>query len=85
MLLRNEKTKELLMVYRRKKIQHKIKFLRSREHPRVLLCYATPTFLLFHYSLFLKFVNNFEMLCQDNKFVLKVEFTLYIRIFDAHR
>ena len=65
------------MVYRRnKKIQHTIKFLSSRENPRVLLCCAAPTFMLFHYSLFLKFVNNFEISSQDNEFTLKVEFTL---------
>ena len=40
------------------------------------LCCAAPTFMLFHYSLFLKFVNNFEISCQDNEFALKVEFTL---------
>ena len=59
-----KKTKELLTVYS------------SREHPRVHLCCADPTFMLFHYSLFLKFVNNFEISCQDNEFALKVEFTL---------
>ena len=31
------------------------------EHPTVLLCCAAPTFMLFHYSLFLKFVNNFQI------------------------
>ena len=58
-----------------------IKFLSSREHPRVHLCCAAPTFMLFHYSLFLKFVNNFEISCQDNVFTLKVEFTLKIQYF----
>ena len=65
-----KKTKELLIV------QHTIKCLSSREHPRVHLCYAALTFMLFHYSLFLKFVNNFEIPCQDNEFTLEVEFTL---------
>ena len=59
-----------------KKVQHMIKSLSSREHPRVHLCCPAPTFMLFHYSLFLKFVNNFEISCQDNEFTLKVEFTL---------
>ena len=40
------------------------------------LCCAAATFMLFHYSLFLKFVNNFDISCQDNEFILKVEFTL---------
>ena len=57
-------------------IYEQIKFLISREHPRVLLCCAAPTFMLFHRSLFLKFVSNFEISCQDNEFTLKVEFTL---------
>ena len=48
----------------------KFKFLSSREHPRVHLCCAAPTFMLFHYSLFFKFVNNFEISCQDNGFTL---------------
>ena len=56
-----------------KKVQQ---FLSSREHPRLYLCCAAPAFMLFHYSLFLKFVNNFEIPCQDNEFTLKVEFTL---------
>ena len=64
------------MVYRRKKSQHTIKFLSSMEHPSVLLWCAAPTFMLFHCYLFLKFVNNFEISCQDNEFALKVEFTL---------
>ena len=71
-----KKTKELLKVY---------KFLSSREHPRVLLSCAAPTFMLFHYSLFLKFANNFEISCQDNEFALKVEFTLQISTFDKRR
>ena len=53
-----------------------IKFLSPREHPRVHLCCAAPTFMLFHYSLFLEFVNNFEISYQDNEFTLKVEFAL---------
>ena len=57
-------------------IYEQIKFLISREHPRVLLICAAPTFMLFHRSLFLKFVSNFEISCQDNEFTLKVEFTL---------
>ena len=31
--------------------------------------------MLFHYFLLLKFVNNFEISCQDNEFILKVELT----------
>ena len=58
------------------KIQHTIKFLSSRERPRVLLRCAAPAFLLFHYSLFLKCVNNFEISCQDDEFTIKVEFAL---------
>ena len=53
-----------------------IKFLSSREYPRVHLCRAAPTFMLFHYSSFFKFVNDFEISCQLNEFTLKVEFTL---------
>ena len=44
-----------------KKNQQKIKFLSSRKHPRLLLCCAAPTFMLFHYSLFLKFVKYLEI------------------------
>ena len=44
-----------------KKFQHTIKFLSSREHPTVHLCCPAPTFMLFHCSLFLKFVNNFHL------------------------
>ena len=58
-----------------------MKFLSSREHPGVLLCCAAPIFLLFHYSLFLKFVKNFEITCQDNDFTLKVEFAFKIQYF----
>ena len=42
----------------------------SRQHPRVLLCCAAPTFMLFHYSFFLKFVSNFEISCQGSEFAL---------------
>ena len=63
-----KKTKELLMVYRRKKKhQQTIKFLSSREHPGVLLYCVSPTFMLLHYCLFLKFFNNFEISCQDKE------------------
>ena len=57
-------------------ISEQIKFFSPREHPKALLCCAAPTFMLVHRSLFLKFVNNFEISCQDNQFTLKVEFTL---------
>ena len=61
----------------KKKIStHDQVFLSSREHPRVLLCCSAPTFMLFHSSLFLKFVNNFEITCQEFEFTLKVAFTL---------
>ena len=53
-----------------KKNQHTIKLLSSREHPKVLLCCAAPTFMLLYYSLFLKFVNNFEISCQGNESAL---------------
>ena len=53
-LLFNQKDKG-----KNKKAQHTIKFLSSWEHQRVHLCCAAPTFMLFHYSLFLKSVNNF--------------------------
>ena len=49
---------------------------RFREHPRVLLCCSASTFMLFHSSLFLKFVSNFEISCQDDAFTFKIEFTL---------
>ena len=77
-LLCNQKSKGTFNGLQKKikKNKHTIKFLSSRVHPRVLLCCAAPTFMLFHYSLFLKFVNNFEISCQDNEFALKVEFTL---------
>ena len=62
-----------------------MKNLKSSTHDQVFkfkgaskstLCCAAPTFMLFHYSLFLKFVKNFEIPCQGNEFTLKVEFTL---------
>ena len=53
-----------------------IKFFGSMEHLREHVCCAAPTFMLFHYSLFLKFVNKFQISCQDNEFTLKVDFTL---------
>ena len=72
-LLFNQKDKGTFKFIRKnKKVQHTIKFLSSSEHPRVHLCCAAPTFMLFHYSLFLKFVNNFEISCQDNEFTLTV-------------
>ena len=43
---------------------------------KITLCCFVPTFILFYSSLFLKFVNNFDMSCQDDEFTLKVEFTL---------
>ena len=49
--------------------------LSFREHPRVPLRCSVPTFVLFHSSLFLEFVNNFEI-CQDDEFTLKIEFTV---------
>ena len=72
LLLRNQKNKETFNGLQKKikKNQHTIKLLNSREHPRVLLCCATSTFMLLHYSLFLKFVNNLEIPCQDNEFAL---------------
>ena len=48
----------------------------SRDHPRVLLCCSAPTFMLFHFSLLLKFLNNFEISFQEFEFTLKVVFTL---------
>ena len=50
--------------------------LSFREHPRVPLRCSVPTFMLFHSFLFLKFVNNFEISCQDDEFTLKIEFTV---------
>ena len=79
MLLCNQKKKKKgTFTGLQKKIKkiNTIKFLSSREHPRVILCCAAQTFMLFHHYLFLKFVNNFEISCQDNEFLLKVEFTL---------
>ena len=66
------------------KIQHTIKFLSSRKHPRVLLCRAAPTFMLFHYSLFLKFDNNFEISCQGTDLHLKLslQFKIILSISD---
>ena len=39
-------------------------------------CCSVSTFMLFHSSLFLKLVYNFEISCQEDEFTLKVEFTL---------
>ena len=77
LLLYNGKTKELLIVYRSKQKSSTCDqvLLSSREHPRVFLCCSAPTFMLFH-SLFLKFVNNLEISCQEDRKLNKVEFTL---------
>ena len=50
--------------------------LSFREHPRVLLCCSAPIFMLLYSSLFLKFVNDFEISCQDDELTLKIEFIL---------
>ena len=59
--------------------------LSFREHPRVLLCCSAPTFMLFHSSLFLKFVNNFEILCEDDDLHLKLSLHFKISNFDVRR
>ena len=59
--------------------------LSFREHPRVLLCCSAPNFMLFNSSLFLKFVNNFEILCQDDDLHLKLSLHFKISNFDVRR
>ena len=61
-LLYNKKAKELSTVYRskQKRLTRDQVLLSYREHPRELLCCSAPTFMLFHSSLFLKFVSTLD-------------------------
>ena len=80
-LLFNQKDKGTFNSLQEKKVQHTIKFLSFREHPRVYLSCAAPTFMLFHYSLLLKFVNNCEISYQDNEFTLsQLKLSLHFKI-----
>ena len=77
-LLYNQKNKGTFKVLQTKikkfNVDKIVKF-QGASKSTFMLC-AAPTFMLLLYSLVLKFVNNFEVSCQDNEFTVKVEVTL---------